>query len=156
MTSILVVEHEGRYIERIQDALASEGWSPRFVAGRPEALRAAASEAPSLVLVNAELPGAEDLLTTFARSNGGPGAVALMPESGERTPPVDADDRLDKPFTDQQLRLVVRRGLAAATGGRSGAGSSRAAVPVGGDERKLTSEEIFGDVLAEIESEISG
>jgi len=162
MTSILVVEHEGRYIERIQDALASEGWSPRFVAGRPEALRAAASEAPSLVLVNAELPGAPELLGTFARRNGGPGAVALVAEQaagGEAR--ADADEVLAKPFTDQQLRLVVRRGLAAAAagGGRPGPGAARTAARAAGDgaeERKLTSAEIFGDVLAEIESEISG
>ncbi len=151
MPSILVVEHEGRYIERIQDALSAEGWQPRFVAGRPEALRAAASEAPHLVLVNAELPGAAELLRSFARRNGGPGAVALVPERGA-VEGLEADEILAKPFTDQDLRLVVRRGLAGSLQGRPG---ERPAAGAGGDDHKLTSQEIFGDLLAEVEDELA-
>jgi serine/threonine protein kinase len=171
MSSILIVEHEGRYIERIQDALTSEGWQPRFVAGRPEALRAAASEEPSLVLINAELPGAPELLRTFARRNGGPGSVALVAEhvGDDEAGRLEADEVLSKPFTDQDLRLVVRRGLSRTRdGGRGAAPVSREprdgpqpdAIPVegllddGGD--MLTSADIFGDVLAEVEAEVDG
>ena len=67
MPSILVIEHEGRYIERIQDALSSEGWKTRFVAGRPEALRAAASEQPDLVLVNSDGVAVANLPVTGAK-----------------------------------------------------------------------------------------
>lgn len=165
MPSILVIEHEGRYIERIQDALSSEGWKTRFVAGRPEALRAAASEQPDLVLVNSDLPGAAEMLQAFARLQGGPGAVALIPEHEAPPEPsaVGADEVLAKPFTDQQLRLVVRRGLnrqQETVGGAkaaSSAASSTAAEPpnlAGPDEGpKLTSEDIFGDLLAEVEGQ---
>jgi len=171
MSSILIVEHEGRYIERIQDALTAEGWQPRFVAGRPEALRAAASEEPNLVLINAELPGAPELLRTFARRNGGPGSVALVAEhvGDEEAGRLDADEVLAKPFTDQDLRLVIRRGLARTSDGGRGAATASATrpdaqpdtIPVdglidddGGD--MLTSADIFGDVLAEVEAEVDG
>ncbi|HEX2251839.1 MAG TPA: hypothetical protein VHQ65_01065, partial [Thermoanaerobaculia bacterium] len=154
MPSILVVEHEGRYIERIRGALAAEGWSPRFVAGRPEALRAAASEAPHLVLVNAELPGAAELLRGFGRRFGGPGSVALVAE--QRTPGTgsdrEADEVLAKPFSDQDLRLAVRRVMAAAKGG----GAAADAPPPAEPERQLTSQDIFGDLLAEVEGEEAG
>ena len=155
MPSILVIEHEGRYIERIQDALSSEGWKPRFVAGRPEALRAAASEQPDLVLVNADLPGAAELLRTFALQRGGPGTVALLSEhqGSVAAAELGADEVLSKPFTDQQLRLVVRRGLA-----RTHAPAPPAAVPAqpAEEEAKLSSQDIFGDLLAEVEAEAPG
>ena len=166
MSSILIVEHEGRYIERIQDALSSEGWQPRFVAGRPEALRAAASEEPSLVLINAELPGAHELLRTFARRNGGPGSVALVAEhvGDDEAGQLEADEVLAKPFTDQDLRLVVRRGLSRArsrTGGPAAgdrdAGREPDKISLDApldDADMLTSADIFGDVLAEVEAEV--
>ncbi len=145
MSLILVVEQEGRYVERIHDALVAEGWRVKVVNGGEAALQAAAAEAPQLVLVNSEVSGARHLLESFARRRGGPGSVALVPEhagkeSAERSQA--ADERLAKPFTDQELRLLVRRSLSAA----------REARPVPGrDGRQLTSEEIFGDVLAEVE-----
>jgi TonB family protein len=146
MSLILVVEPESRYRERIQDALSSEGWQVRAVDGRDAALRAAAAEAPQLVLVSGELGDAKAVLGSFSRRRGGPGAVALVPErlAGRvQAPELDADEVLVKPFTDQELRLMVRRCLTVAREGRAAPGH---------DGRQLTSEEIFGDVLAEVES----
>lgn len=103
MALILVVEQEGRYIERIRDALGSEGWRSQVVSGHPEALRAASSEAPSLVLVNSELEGATGVYATFARSNSGPKVVAMVPEqqAGESSSKqLAVDEVLAKPFTD--------------------------------------------------------
>ena len=153
MSLILVVEREGRYIERIQDALSSEGWRAKVVGGHPEALRAASSEAPSLVLVASDLEGAASLYDSFARRSGGPGVVALVPErsAGELTAErLAVDAVLAKPFTDQDLRLVVRRGL---SGARQSA--SRPPAAGAGGEGGLTSREIFGDLVAEIESEMA-
>jgi len=142
MPSILVVEQEERYVERINGALSAEGWRVRVVPRADQAIQAAASEAPDLVMVSAEIPGAETLASSFSRSAGGPGVVGLIPEEG--TGAMEADDLLAKPFTDDQLRSTARRAL----------GARRPSPPIAASsaEHKLTSQDIFGDVLAEVES----
>jgi CheY-like chemotaxis protein len=153
MSLILVVEQEDRYVERIRDALASEGWRAQMVGDHPEAVRAASSEAPNLVLVSTEVAGASSLYASFARKSGGPGVVALVPEhrAGELSAEALAvDEVLVKPFTDQDLRLVVRRSLA----GRP-ATPPRPAPQPSGDDGKLTSRDIFGDLVEEIEAELA-
>ncbi|HEY7213682.1 MAG TPA: hypothetical protein VIC28_03580, partial [Thermoanaerobaculia bacterium] len=145
MPSILVVEQEERYVERINGALSAEGWRVRVVPRADQAIQAAASEAPDLVLVSAEIPGAETLASSFSRSAGGPGVVGMLSETG--TGAMEADDLLAKPFTDEQLRSAAKRAL----------GSRRVTPPVvpARAEHKLTSQDIFGDVLAEVESDLA-
>src|SRR5436305_10534887 len=152
MPSILVVEQEHRYIERINEALHAEGWRTRVVGSQAEALRAGASEAPDLVLVSADIPGVEAVASSFSRSAGGPGVVALLAENAAESGVggIEADELLAKPFTEQELRLVVRRALAA----RRGAGAPAPPQPTP-NEPKLTSRDIFGDMLAEVESEVA-
>ncbi|HEV8581692.1 MAG TPA: TonB family protein [Thermoanaerobaculia bacterium] len=147
MPSILVVEQEDRYVERINGALSAEGWRVRVVPRADQAIQAAASEAPDLVLVSAEIPGAESLASSFSRSAGGPGVLGLLPEKGAGA--IEADDLLAKPFTDEQLRSAARRAL-----GVRRAPVSQVAVAAK-TEHKLTSHDIFGDVLAEVESDLS-
>lgn len=146
MALILVAEPEGRHVERIRDALAAEGWRVKTVQAAEEALAAADLEPPQLVLVNRELEGAERLFSTFSRRTGGPGVVALLPERGDGPGEPLADDFLTKPFTDQDLRLAVRRGLAPRPAAPSEQGT--------GTAQQLTAADIFGDVVAEVESEI--
>ncbi len=149
MALILVIEREQRYIERIQNALSGEGYRLHFVGGRAEALQAAASEAPDLVIASAEAPGVEALAVSFARRSGGPGVVALMPESleGVDAAAIEADEFLVKPFSDQDLQLAIRRSLQA-----------RRETPrprvVESEDHRLTSKDIFGDVLAEVEDDL--
>src|SRR4029079_16130421 len=90
------------------------GWKVRVVPGQAEALQAAASEAPDLVVVNARMARAEAIASSFSRSAGGPGVVAvLLEDAGETgTGGLEADELLAMPFTAQDLRLVVRRVLA--------------------------------------------
>ncbi|HSK76960.1 MAG TPA: TonB family protein [Thermoanaerobaculia bacterium] len=147
MPSILVVEQEPRYVERINSALRAEGWSVRVVSEADQALLWAASEAPDLVLVNAGTPGAESLWGSFSRSAGGPGVLGLVPEGQAR--PGGADDVLAKPFSDQDLVLAARRALLSRRQPPAGP-----AAPV--QEHKLTSADIFGDVLAEVEGDGGG
>ncbi|HSF42024.1 MAG TPA: protein kinase, partial [Thermoanaerobaculia bacterium] len=147
MPSILVVEQEPRYVERINSALRAEGWSVRVVSEADQALLWAASEAPDLVLVNAGTPGVESLWGSFSRSAGGPGVLGLVPEGEAR--PGGADDVLAKPFSDQDLVLAARRALLSRRQPPAGP-----AVPV--QEHKLTSADIFGDVLAEVEGDERG
>jgi len=131
MPSILVVEQEHRYIERINDALGSEGWKTRVVGSQAEALRAGASEAPDLVLVSADIPGIEAVASSFSRSAGGPGVIALLAENAaeEGVGGIEADELLAKPFTEQELRLVVRRALAARRGAPAAARPPPAPAP---------------------------
>ncbi|HVS00332.1 MAG TPA: TonB family protein [Thermoanaerobaculia bacterium] len=151
MSSILVVEQELRYIERITAALSGEGWRVRVVQGHDQALQAASAERPDLFVVSTEVPGVEALASSFSRSAGGPGVVALLPESAEQdgTGAVEADDLLPKPFSDQDLRSVVRRALAE----RRSAPQPFAPFGEIESDHKLTSLDIFGDVLAEVEGD---
>jgi TonB family protein len=150
MSSILVVEQEQRSVERINQALGSEGWRVRVVPGRVQALQAAASEAPDLVLLSSDIPGAEELASSFQRSAGGPGVVVILPERAEvGSGSLPADDRLARPFTEQDLRLVVRRAMAVRRPGPAAAGAAG-----GHSQVRLTSQDIFGDVLAEVEGQM--
>jgi TonB family protein len=148
MPWILVAESEGRYAERVRDALAADGWQVETVPSVAAALAAAAARAPEIVIASAELSGARDLLGRFARHAGGSGAVALLPELGGADEVARAaDEALAKPFTEQQLRLAVRR---LATAGRA----PKAAPPAAADSgERLTSQDLFGDVLAEMGEE---
>jgi TonB family protein len=141
MPSILVVEQEPRYVERIQSALGAEGWSVRLVPSVDQALQSAAAERPDLVVAGTDLPGFEVLVFSFSRRAGGPGVLGLEPEGGGGLDGADA--RLARPFNDQQLVLAARQALLAP---RRAAAAS-AVTP----EQKLTSLDIFGDVLAEVE-----
>ncbi len=144
MPQIYVVEPESRHVERIRDALATEaGWSVVAFDRAERALQAAAGSAPDLVLVNVEVEGAETLLATFAKSRGGRGVLALLPERRGAEAEAfrgRADDVLVKPFAEQELRLAARRVL---TGANAEALDSTG--------HKLTSAEIFGDLLAEFQ-----
>ncbi|MEM7480624.1 MAG: TonB family protein [Acidobacteriota bacterium] len=151
MSIILVVENEDRYIQRIEDTLSTEGWSTRLVSSPEEALQVGAQQVPSLVLVNSELEGVEVVYESFAKRNQGPGVIAMLPEhqATERSAQgMGVDGLVTKPFTDQELRLEVRRSL-------SGSPPPTAGRPAGPGE-KLTSADIFGDLVAEIQEEIAG
>src|SRR6202521_2471671 len=148
MASILVVGQEQRSLERFHRVLSAEGWRVRVAQGRAQALQAAALEPPDLVLTGAEMPGAEELASAFRRSAGGPGIVVVMSEVGSPTgPAVLGDDRLRQPFGDQDLVAAVRRRLSAR---RDPTGPQALMAPLPPTVR-LTSQEIFGDVLAEVE-----
>ena len=151
MASILVVGQEQRSLERFHRVLSAEGWRVRVAQGRAQALQAAALEPPDLVLAGAEIPGAEELVNAFRRSAGGPGIVVVMGEGGSPAgPAVLGDDRLRQPFGDQDLVAAVRRMLAA----RRDPGNQASAAQLPQTVR-LTSQEIFGDVLAEVEGQFS-
>src|SRR5689334_6165723 len=140
MSSILVVEPEPRYIERIHAALGTDGWSLRFVNPSESAMEVATSERPALILLSSQAPGAQGILNLFTRRAGGPGVVGMLAEGEGPFTEIGADDHVNKPFSDQELRLVVQRNVQQ--------GQKAAASPV-----MLTSHDIFGDVLAEVEAD---
>src|SRR5687768_919425 len=91
MSSILDVDHEPRYSERIHAALRADGWSIRLLNQSQTALQVAAAERPALILISSEAPGAESIINLFSRRAGGPGVVGLLPES-EPFSEIGADD----------------------------------------------------------------
>jgi CheY-like chemotaxis protein len=153
MPLILVVEQEKRYVERIEEALGPQGWEIVAVDDRAGVMRLVADRAADLVVVNAEVDGALELVSSFSRSAGGPGTVALVPEAGDNDEVrSSADEVLEKPFTDRDIRLAVRRCLSA--GREAPAVEAPAATPPPADQR-LSSEELFGDVVLELEDAFS-
>jgi TonB family protein len=147
MSLILVIEQDSSYIERIKGALAAEGWTVQVVADGVAAQAMAARNVPELVLVSTTAPGAGDLLRSFGRARGGPGAMALL--AGGEPAPAAADAVLAKPFTDEQLRVAVRRCLSRGQKAAAEAAAAKAASA----GAQLTSQDLFGDLLAEVEEE---
>ncbi len=146
MSLILVVESESRHAERVRDGLGSDGWQVEVVTSCEAAVAAVADRAPQLVLINVELPGAKEMLRNLSRAQGGPGSIALLPEMvGMDLGPIEADETLVKPFTEKDLRQLARRVVASARTPRKSEGEA--------DQKRLTSRELFGDLLAEVESE---
>jgi len=148
MPSILVVEQEERSAQRILEALSAEGWTVRVLPRVDQALRSAASEAPDLVVVSADVQGAEVLAGSFSRAAGGPGVIGLVPAAASAAAAhLGADELLASPFSDEALVMAARRALLARRQ------PSAAAPPPPRAEHKLTSHDIFGDVLAEVEGD---
>lgn len=149
MSLILVVESEGRHAERVRDGLGSDGWQVEVVASCEAAVAAVADRAPQLVLINAELPGAPEMLRSLSRAQGGPGSIALLPEVvGKDLGPLEADETLIKPFSEKDLRQLARRVVSSARAPRKSEAEA--------DQKRLTSHELFGDLLAEVENEVAG
>jgi len=150
MPWILVVESESRHAERMRDGLEPDGWQVEIFPSC-DAAAEALSRSPQVAMVNVELPGSRELVRKLSRAQGGPGVVALLPEMGAPDWGLsEADETLTKPFTDQALRLAARR---VATSGRAPVGEE-AAAPEEDDGKRLTSQELFGDLLAEVEEEV--
>ncbi|MFP3940045.1 MAG: protein kinase domain-containing protein [Thermoanaerobaculia bacterium] len=149
MPVILVIEQDERVPSRVRQALEPDGWKVVHARWVTEAMQAMAAEAPDLLLVAAQADGARDVLATYARRRGGPGTVALLPEppSGGAGEAAGGDASLPRSFGADELRRVVRKILA---------GGAASPVKPSRDEPKLTSREIFGDLLAEVEEGPSG
>jgi serine/threonine protein kinase len=140
MKSLLVVSADPRQNARIKAALSVQGWWVSEVADRQTALRAAADQAPNLVLVDGDLAGALDLAKGFSLAGGGPGVVLLGGGPGAAA----ADAVLPKPVETEEMVRAVHR-LLAAPKAVGGAEAPRT-------QRRFTADELFGDILREIES----
>lgn len=145
MPWVLVVEAESRNAERIRDALRADGWEVEVVPNC-QAAQGALARSPQLVIANVELEGAQALLRKASRGVGGSGSIALIPELLDPSSyPKDADEHLIRPFTEQEVRQAARR---LATAGRA---NLKATAETVDPQSILSSKDLFGDLLAEVE-----
>ncbi len=144
MSVILVVEQDAGRAERVSAALRRDGLSVTTVAGRAEALGSAEERMPGLLLASSAVPDLAALVADFSRRRGGPGAIVMAEKPG-LAEDHGADEILAEPFSDDQLRELVQRCLTSGRPDESTQDSSEA--------EQLTSADIFGDVLAEVEAE---
>ncbi len=145
MSVVLIVEQDSSYSQRIAEALEPEGFAIETCEDPDTARRIAAEAVPRLVIASASLPDVRSFLDGFSRARGGPGAIVLIPTTlVGRVSAADyhADDILAKPFTTQELKDVVGTFL-----------PEVASSPDLSWPPRMSSVEIFGDVLEEVEAE---
>lgn len=146
MSVILVAEQDASYAERIAETLRAGGWPAQSVTSPDAARQAASTQNVRLLIASAALSDANSLLQTFSRARGGPGAIVLVANAlAELVSASDygADELLAKPFADSDLKALVQNCLAHG----QDTGTARP------QEQQLSSAEIFGDLLAEVEEE---
>ncbi len=147
MKTILLVIESSDERERIRAALGDRGLWVTAVDDRREAMRAAADQAPDLVLVSSEVAGAAEMVKSFGTRNGGPGALLLAPpdrtEEAFAIYEAGADRIMSVPVRGRDLIEAVEHALTAPR-------DVLAPIPVT-TGRMFTAQEIFGDVLAEVE-----
>lgn len=143
---ILVAVRDAAHRDSLRAALQREGWQVSVVGSLDSAYRMAADQAPQLVVLDADLPGSEELVKVFARGQGGPGILLLADgEAGERFPAADAV--VDREAGGDALVASVRLCLAA----------PRPAPPPtpDSDDRRWTAEELFGEILEDLDAAVS-
>ena len=165
--SILVVEYEPRYVEHVRTALAASGYRLEIVSTMDEAVNQCATFEPTLVIMTSVLPNLkiEDAITQL-RARAGLRAtpfLILMSGYGGDNPKEDAvrygaQDILERPFGADALserveELILNAPSSAATQAipqemlealRRSAGLDNGQAPV-------TSDDLFGDILSDIE-----
>ncbi len=146
MIVILVVSGEGRIGRHVRSVLGSQGWWVTTAAGREEALRASADHQPALVIVDCEVEGAGELVRAFGSKNGGPGVLLLESADGGDGAfgafEAGADQILSKPPRAQELIEAADRVMSLPH-----QSSAAGALNLG---QKLSSDDIFGDLLVEL------
>jgi len=166
-TQILLIEYEARYVDRVKKTLASSGFSVEVAADIDQAVGSCAHFEPHLVIMTSVLPGLklEDAITQLRARAGLPNTPILILMSGYRgtDPAADAanygaQDILERPFSGEVLSQRVDRLLSAAISPattqaiprdmleslRRGAGRAK-------QGESLTSDELFGDILSDVE-----
>ncbi len=137
--NILVVEYEPKYIDRVRQALAGQTVEAAFARDADEALRAFDAQRPKLIVLSTIIPktNSGDMIRAIRQRVHLEGTPILLTVSGYTgsSPKHDAvklgaTDILPKPYSEGDFLSKVHQMLGRAEG-------------------QLTSDEIFGDVLAE-------
>lgn len=144
---ILVAVRDAQQRESLRAALHREGWQVSVVGSLDSAYRMAADQAPQLVVLDCELPGSEELVKVFARRHGGPGILLLADAAGQRLSTA-ADAVVARQVDGDELVASVRLCLAAP---RPAASTSTAVTGA----RRWTAEELFGEILEDLDAAVS-
>ena len=139
--SILVVEYEPRYTDRVRQALAGHPFTASFAKDGEEALRALETSTPRLIVLSSVIPkiGTTDLIRIIRERFPLNDAPILLTVSGytgkdrrQDAMRVGATDILPKPYTESEFLGKVQQLIAGS---------------VANDGKQLTSNEIFGDLV---------
>ena len=139
--NILVVEYEPRYTDRVKQALLGQPFNPTFAKDGEEAMRALEGDQPRLIVLSSVVPkiSTTELIRVIRGRKPLQETPILLTVSGYngKSPKQDAQrvgasDILPKPYSETEFLGKVQQIL-----GLSAAGATA----------KLTSNEIFGDLL---------
>lgn len=144
---ILVAVRDAPQRESLRAALHREGWQVSVVGSLDSAYRMAADQAPQLVVLDAELPGSDELVKVFARGHGGPG-ILLLADAAAHGRFAGADAVVGRQVAGDELVASVRTCLAAPRPVTS-------APPVSSGQRRWTAEELFGEILEDLDAAVS-
>ncbi|HVT04300.1 MAG TPA: TonB family protein [Thermoanaerobaculia bacterium] len=161
--NILVVEYEPRYTDRVKQALSGQPYDAVFVKDGEEALSTLDKRQPRLIVMSSVLPriSAPELIRLIRNRSDFKGTPILVTVSGYNGKSTKADamklgasDILPKPYSEGEFLGKVKQLL----GGASNQtvqldlrelgllNPKPAAAPPGGGQ-KLTSDDIFGDMV---------
>jgi TonB family protein len=141
--NILVVEYEPRYTDRVKQALSGQPFNPTFARDGEEAMRALEGDQPRLIVLSSVVPkiSTTELIRAIRGRKPLSETPILLTVSGYngKSPKQDAQrvgasDILPKPYSETEFLGKVQQML----------GVSGSSVTT-----KLTSNEIFGDLLEE-------
>jgi TonB family protein len=165
--SILVVEYEPRYVEHVRTALAASGYRLEIVSTLDEAVNRCATLEPTLVIMTSVLPNLkiEDAITQLRARAGLRATPILILMSGYRgdNPKEDAvrygaQDILERPFGADALserveELILNAPSSAATQAipQEMLEALRRSAGLDGGQASVTSDDLFGDILSDIE-----
>ncbi|HUP50621.1 MAG TPA: TonB family protein [Thermoanaerobaculia bacterium] len=139
--TILVVEYEPRYTDRVRQALAGQPITATFARDGEEAARALADGVPRLVVLSSVIPkgNAADLIRAIRGQSANTAILLTVSGYSGHSPVQDAmrfgaSDILPKPYSESEFLGKIQQML----GG-----------PVAPSQAPLTSDEIFGDIVGE-------
>jgi len=165
--NILFVEYEPRYVEDVRTALADTGYRLEIAATMDDAVNRCADFEPTIVVMTSVLPNLkiEDAITQL-RARAGlrvtPFLILMSGYQGER-PKEDAvrygaQDILERPFSADALRQRIEELMADAPSPAATQAipkemleALRRSAGLDGGEAAVTSDELFGDILSDME-----
>jgi serine/threonine protein kinase/CheY-like chemotaxis protein len=166
--SILLIEYEPRYVDRVRKALENS-YRLEVVADLDAAVEVCAGIEPSAVILTSVLPRIkiEDAITQLRARAGLRTTPFLILMSGYRGSDPQADaarygaqDILERPFSGEALIDRVRRMVEAAASPATTQAipqemleALRRTAGLEGSEPSLTSDDLFGDILTDVESD---
>ncbi len=165
--NILVVEYEPRYVEHVRAALPASDFRLEIASNMDDAVNRCADFEPTLVIITSVLPNLkiEDAITLLRARAGLRVTPFLILMSGYRgdNPKEDAvrygaQNILERPFSTEALRELVEELIHDAPSPAATQAipqemleALRRSAGLDGDEAPITSTDLFGDILSDME-----